>query len=213
MSLSGRFMPVRPRVYKVLEIAKRLQQHLSLAQLPWQGSGLQAGVLVAITDAQEPHVILARRAAHLRLHPGEIAFPGGKREVEDATPWATALREACEEIGLQPALVTPLGELPPLYTRTNFQVHPCVALVPETFDMVVDSGELDSVFFTPLATLASRSHYHLKKLQDDGDTRWVPHYQINGDNIWGVTAQILVQVVNLALGANLELDPTNGAAT
>ncbi|MFT6051126.1 MAG: 8-oxo-dGTP pyrophosphatase MutT (NUDIX family) [Halioglobus sp.] len=205
-------MPVRQRAYKVLNIAKRLQEHLPLAQLPWRGSGLQAGVLVAITDEREPNVILGRRAAHLRLHPGEIAFPGGKREVEDATPWATALREAHEEIGLQPELVTPLGELPPLYTRTHFQVHPCVALVPETFDRVVDPEELDSVFFTPLATLASGRHYHLEKMQDNGVTRWVPHYQINGDNIWGVTAQILVQVVNLALGANLELDPTNGVA-
>lgn len=203
-------MPVRRRACKVLEIAERLQQHLPLAQLPWRGSGLQAGVLVAITQEREPRVILGRRAAHLRLHPGEIAFPGGKREPEDATPWATALREAHEEIGLQPSLVKPLGELPSLYTRTDFEVHPCVALVPETFDMVVDPGELDSVFLTPLATLASRNHYHLEKIQEKDGTRWVPHYQINDDNIWGVTAKILVQVVNLALGASLELDPTQG---
>ena len=193
-----------------MEIFDRLRQQLPLAQLPWQGDGLQAGVLVAITDEQEPRVILGRRAAHLRLHPGEIAFPGGKREVEDATVWATALREAQEEIGLEPALVRPVGELAPLYTRTDFQVHPCVATVPAEFNTVIDPGELDSVFFTPLTALTSRSHYRLEKVQEEGGVRWVPHYHINDDDIWGVTAQILVQIVNVALGANLELEPTKG---
>jgi len=203
-------MLLRQRVYRLLEIFERLRQQLPLAQLPWQGDGLQAGVLVAITDEQEPRVILGRRAAHLRLHPGEIAFAGGKRETEDATPWATALREAREELGLQPALVRPLGELEPLYTRSEFQVHPCVAVVPAVFDMVVDRDEFDSVFLTPLTTFAIRSQYRLEKMQGESGTRWVPHYHINDDDIWGVTAKILVQIVNVALQVKLELEPTTG---
>ena len=64
------------------------------------------------------------------ITPGEIAFPGGKREAEDASPWVTAKREALEEVGLSAAVIHPLGELPPLITRTGFEVHPCVAQAP-----------------------------------------------------------------------------------
>ena len=75
------------------------------------GSALhpQAGVLVGLTDEAEPRVVLGRRAAHLSLHPGEIAFPGGKREVEDASPWQTAAREAGEEVGLAPRISSALA--------------------------------------------------------------------------------------------------------
>ena len=100
-----------------------LFQHLRQQLLPleeaWPGAITsavhpQAGVLVGLTDEAEPRVVLGRRARHLSLHPGEIAFPGGKRELEDASPWHTAAREAREEVGLAPRASAALGRLEPL---------------------------------------------------------------------------------------------------
>ncbi len=192
-----------------MTVFDQLRSSLPCDGLDWSGEGLQAAVLVALTDEPEPRVILARRAQHLRLHPGEIAFPGGKRESQDASPWVTALREAQEEIGLEPSLVQPLGELAPRVTRTNFQVHPCVAKVPGQFDMVVDPQELESVFLTPLPVFAQRETYRLEKMTDERGSLMVPHYQINNDNIWGVTAAVLVQLANLVLDAGLPVAPAN----
>jgi 8-oxo-dGTP pyrophosphatase MutT (NUDIX family) len=191
-----------------LNLFEQLRDGLDCDAAPWVGGGLQAAVLVALTDEEDPQVILARRAKHLRLHPGEIAFPGGKREPEDVSPWDTAKREAWEEIGLEPALVSSLGEFSPLVTRSNFEVFPCIAKIPAVFDMVVDPGELESVFMTPLRVFADEKHYHLEKISTEAGSRMVPHYQINQDNVWGVTAAVLVQLVNLVLNANLDLGVT-----
>ncbi len=99
-------------------------------------------MLVALTTEEEPRVLLGRRAMHLSLHPGEIAFAGGKRELEDDSPWQTALRETREEVGLSQELIVPLGELEPLITRTGFQVFPCVASVPSKPELIVPSGKV-----------------------------------------------------------------------
>lgn len=186
----------------------RLAGQLPLADHPWDGAAgrrREAAVLVALTAESSPRVILGRRAMHLALHPGEVAFPGGKREPEDGTPWVTALREALEEVGLEEGLVHRLGELTPLLTRTGFEVYPCVAKVPDSLDMVVDPGEFDSVFLSPLEVFADRGIFRLEPMSDGTRTRMVPHYQVGSDNIWGVTAAVLAQLANVAYDAGLEL--------
>jgi len=188
----------------------RLAAALPLRQLPWPGPHGTAGypeaaVLVALTREDVPRVLLGRRARHLPQHPGEIAFAGGKRDVEDDSPWTTARREAQEEVALDPALVTPLGELEPLVTRTGFHVYPCVAAVPAELDLVVDAAEFDSVFLPALATFAERSLFRLEAMHDGQRTRMVPHYQVGPDNIWGVTAAVLAQLANVAYDAGLDL--------
>ncbi len=188
------------------KLFQRLRDGLPKITPLWSGSGLQAAVLVALTDESVPRVILGRRARHLRLHPGEIAFPGGKREPEDESRWGTAVREAHEEIGLQPVLVRPLGEMSALLTRSDFQVHPCVAAVPSQFDMVVDPTEMESAFLVPLENFALKANYRLEEMTDQRGTRMVPHYQMGKDNIWGVTATVLVQLANLAFDAGLNLE-------
>jgi len=175
--------------------------------MAWSGEGLQAAVLVALTDERQPRVILGRRAGHLRLHPGEIAFPGGKREPEDYSPWTTALREAHEEIGLEPDTVQRLCTLEMRVTRSQFQVYPRVAKVPAALEIVADPTEFDSVFMTPLAMFASPEAYKLERMSDERGSIMVPHYRINGDNIWGVTAAVLVQLVNLVFDAGLAVAP------
>ena len=186
----------------------RLERELPLVGQAWDGPTgrrREAAVLVALTAESSPRVILGRRAMHLPLHPGEVAFPGGKREPEDDTPWVTALREAMEEVGLEEGLVHRLGELTPLLTRTGFEVYPCVARVPDSLDMVVDPGEFDSVFLSPLEVFADRSIFRLEPMSDGTRTRMVPHYQVGSDNIWGVTATVLAQLANVAYDAGLEL--------
>ena len=165
----------------------------------------QAGVLVGLTDEAEPRVVLGRRAAHLSLHPGEIAFPGGKREVADVSPWHTAAREAGEEVGLTPRISSALGALEPLLTRTGFEVYPCVAVIPADPHLLVDPGEFDSVFMSRLDIFADKALYRLEVMSDGAQQRKVPHYRIDGDNIWGVTAAVLALLVNVAYDAGLDL--------
>lgn len=189
---------------------ERLDAGLPLAGHAWQkplgdGQWPEAAVLVALTNEPAPRVILGRRAMHLSLHPGEIAFPGGKRELEDRSPWDTAKREALEEVGLSGSLVHPLGELPPLVTRTGFEVHACVAQVPAHLELVVDPGEFDSVFLQRLEVFADRDVFRLESMISDNRSRMVPHYQVGEDNIWGVTAAILAQLANVAYDAGLDL--------
>jgi 8-oxo-dGTP pyrophosphatase MutT (NUDIX family) len=191
-------------------VLQRLESTLPARQDAWQNpmgeaKWPQAAVLVALTGETEPRVLLGRRAAHLSLHPGEIAFAGGKRELEDRSPWQTASREAMEEVGLSVDKIQPLGEFQSLLTRTGFEVYPCVARIPPAPKLVVDPGEFDGVFFTPLSTFADASVYRLQEMSDGTRVRKVPHYQVGKDNIWGVTAAILVLLVNVAYDAGLEL--------
>ncbi len=185
----------------------KLSQKLPLDGLHWDTSDRpQAAVLVSLSDEPSPRVMLGRRTQRMRHHPGEIAFPGGKRESRDATPWVTALREAEEEVGMPMSAPRPLGELSPLVTRTGFEVHPCVAVTPAVFQPVVDTREFESVFTQPLAVFADHSVFRLERIQVDGRERMVPHYDVEGDNIWGVTAAVLALLANIAYDAGLELN-------
>lgn len=197
------------------EVLRLLEERLPLARRPWReldderrdaGPSAQAAVLVALTNVPDPEVLLGRRATHLPLHPGEIAFAGGKREHEDDSPWSTALREASEEVAMPGHAVSPIGELEPLFTRTGFEVFPCVAMIPEGLDYTVDPAEFDSVFHAPLSVFADRSIFRLKTMSDGERQRRVPHYQVGQDNVWGVTAAILAQLANVAYDAGLDLE-------
>ena len=192
------------------DIFERVESGLPLAGLNWAGrvgagQWPEAAVLVALTAETRPRVLLGRRAMHLLMHPGEVAFPGGKREVQDASPWATARRETLEEVGLPDELIQPLGELAPLITRTGFEVYPCVARVPAELELVVDPGEFDTVFLQHLDTFANPALFRLESMSDGERSRLVPHYQVGEDNIWGVTAAVLAQLANLAYDAGLDL--------
>ena len=191
-------------------VFQRLSSGLSLERAAWTGEAgsadwPQAAVLVALTDTPEPEVLLGRRAMHLPMHPGEVAFPGGKREAVDESPWDTALREAQEEVGLSAELVQALGELPPMITRTGFEVHACISRVPEAPELVVDPGEFDSLFRLPLEIFADSDLFRLEAMSDGERIRMVPHSQVEDDNIWGVTAAVLALLANVAYDAGLDL--------
>ena len=183
-----------------------LGRELPLDGLDWDDSpSPQAAVLVALTEEVEPRVILGRRSSSLSLHPGEVAFPGGKREPGDGGPWVTARREAREEVGLDASEVHALGELVPLYTRHGYEVHPCIARVSARPELVVDRREFDSVFLVPMAAFAERSNFRVEAVRYGERIRKVPFYEVDGDTIWGVTAAVLAQLANIAFDAGLDL--------
>ena len=150
-----------------------------------------AAVLAPIIPRPEGlTVLLTLRAAHLRSHSGQVAFPGGKIDAGE-TPGETALREAREEIGLAPGQVEPLGWLDPYLTGTGYRVTALVALIDPAFAPTLNPDEVADVFETPFAFLMDAANHRLEERQWRGRTRKfyaMPH----GERyIWGVTAGIL----------------------
>jgi 8-oxo-dGTP pyrophosphatase MutT (NUDIX family) len=138
----------------------------------------------------EPHVVLTKRRADLRRHAGEISFPGGRRDPEDASLGDTALREAEEEIGLPRAEVTLLGELPPTSTfATNYLIHPFVGEIAAGRRFKLSPREVDAVLELPLTALAqSRTRTRLERRGISFETE---AYILDEHLIWGATARIL----------------------
>jgi len=141
-------------------------------------------------DSEVPHVVLTRRRADLRRHAGEISFPGGRRDPEDADLAETALREAEEEIGLPRAHASLLGELPPISTFvTNYLIHPFVATIPAGLSWQLSPREVDAVLELPLHALGeSRTRTSMTRR---GFTFETDVYVLDGHLIWGATARIL----------------------
>ncbi|MEP5763071.1 MAG: CoA pyrophosphatase [Halieaceae bacterium] len=186
---------------------QRLRERL-LPDPPVAGSELpQAAVLVLIDELRAPaEVVLTRRAEHLRLHAGEIAFPGGKCDDSDRDHWHTALRESEEEIGLRAHSVESLGVMQPLVTRTGIEVTPCVARLSSSSHFVANPQELDEVFTVPLEFFSKPENLQFDRYEYGGRERQVPRYEWRNYTIWGITAAVLVKLVNLACDAGLEME-------
>lgn len=151
-----------------------------------------AAVLVPVWLRPEGAVmILTKRASHLKHHPGQIAFPGGKVDATDASPMDAALREAREEIGLDPARVRVIGTLPVHETVTGFAMTPFVGLIEGPFDPVPEAGEVEEVFTVPLTHVLTPARFAIEGRVWMGTRRryyavpYGPYY------IWGATARIL----------------------
>lgn len=179
-----------------------------LPELPGDGgaSGLTrapaaAAVLLALVQrADGLHVLLTRRTDHLRDHPGQISFPGGRSDPADASAMATALREAEEEVGLPRACVQVIGQLPVYTTVTNFVVTPVLAIVQPPLEWVLDSFEVAEAFEVPLRYLMTPAHHQRHVGSFDGHQRQflsMPWQGLAADGsprdyfIWGATAAML----------------------
>lgn len=148
-----------------------------------------AAVLVAVTKGGD--VILTKRSAQLKHHAGQIAFAGGRRDDTDRDLVHTALREAQEEIGLDPASVTVLGDLPNHETVTNYAVTPIVALVPNGLSFTPEAGEVAEVFTVPLSHVLTLSNYRIEGRRWRGQRRHYYTTPFGPYYIWGATARIL----------------------
>ena len=145
-------------------------------------------LFLAADDA--PHTVLTRRRADLRRHAGEISFPGGRRDPEDLDLRATALREAQEEIGLAPADVRLLGDLPPVSTFvTGYLIHPFVGLIPAGQNWRASPREVDAVLELPLRAL--REGRTRTPMERRGISFETDAYIVGENLIWGATARIL----------------------
>ena len=156
-------------------------------------AGVPAAVLVAITDREEPGVILTVRREHMRTHAGQVAFPGGRLDAgEDADQ--AALREAYEELLLEPDTVDLIGAIEPYRTVTGYVVTPVIGVVPPDLPLTPHEHEVADWFEAPLAHLLDPANQHLRSALFQGRTR---HYYViicNERRIWGATAAMIVNL-------------------
>lgn len=158
-----------------------------------EGRNLRAAaVLVAVQDlGQGPRLLLTKRSSHLKHHPGQIAFPGGKVDAGDANPTAAALREAREEVGLPTSLVQVIGTLPPHETVTGFTVVPILARITGAFTPVAEAGEVEEVFSVPLDFVTNPANFRIESRLWRGEWRHYYAVPYGPYYIWGATARIL----------------------
>jgi 8-oxo-dGTP pyrophosphatase MutT (NUDIX family) len=150
-----------------------------------------AAVLVPIVARESLSVLLTVRTPHLSAHAGQIAFPGGKIESDDANPLAAALREAEEEIGLARMFVEPLGYLEPYRTGTGFVITPAVGLVRPEFALTPDPEEVADVFEVPLSFLMDDGNHRIDSRTFGGSERRFYAMPYEQHYIWGATAGII----------------------
>jgi len=154
-------------------------------------------VLLAILNRpQGLCLLLTRRTLFTRNHKGQVSFPGGAADDGDASPWVTALREAREEAGLDPAMVTPLGALTPLYVvASNFYVHPFLGWVerpPEAWQISV--AEVAEVIEAPLDNLLDPAALSEETWWVSGHLMRVPFYRFREHRVWGATAMMFSEL-------------------
>ena len=174
------------------DLSQRLLTAADAAAMEARG-GTDAAVLLALYGwPEEPGLIFTERRADLRRHAGEISFPGGRQDEIDADLATTALREAQEEIALEPTRVELVGALPPVSTFvTGYRVHPFVGLVahPAELGLRPNPTEVETVLTFSLDVL--RESYEMRRLVRRGTPIHTPTYEVEGHLIWGATARIL----------------------
>jgi len=150
-----------------------------------------AAVLIPVVDHAEPTVLLTQRAAHLKEHSGQIAFPGGKIDATDKSPRDAALREAEEEIGLDRSFVDPIGYLGVYGTGFGFRILPTVARVRPGFKLTINHSEVDDALEVPLSSLMTPANHQVHSKEFRGMERSYYAMPFAERFIWGATAGIL----------------------
>lgn len=153
-----------------------------------------AAVLIPITDRSEPGVILTQRPAWLRSHAGQVAFPGGKIDVDDADEIAAALREADEELAISPHQVRVIGTADVYYSGSGYRITPVVGVIPPDLALRPNPGEVEDYFEVPLSFLLNPTNLARRSGIWQGAERHYYDIQWQDRRIWGVTAGIIANL-------------------
>jgi 8-oxo-dGTP pyrophosphatase MutT (NUDIX family) len=160
---------------------------------------VRAAVMVPLfcKDGQY-HVLFTQRSNQVMHHKGQISFPGGAKHEDDASLLDTAIRESCEEIGLRAKDVEILGELDDAPTATsNFIISPFVGFIPYPYDFQISRGEIDEIFDVPIPALLQNTNFKKEQHDIEGQTFTTYTYEYDGRVIWGATAGILHQLLEI----------------
>jgi len=168
----------------------------------------QASVLIAILNfgkyIESPELIYTQRSGHLSTHSGEVSFPGGKADEIDLNLFGTALRESNEEISLNSKDVTELGKLNYLISRHKIEVNPFIATVDRP-QVLTPNEEIQEIFTVPLDFLLDPANIQREVIERQGGVWQVPSWNIKNQKIWGLTAMITVNFLNVCFDANIEI--------
>ena len=187
------------------EIRARLERHITTSTITnehivdeWIERSKRSAVLIPLMiEANVPHVVLTRRADHMRNHKGEVSFPGGRMEPGE-TPAQAAVREAFEEIALHHDHLQLVGELEPIATFvSNSHITPVVAHVQGTPQLTADPGEVARVFTVPLHDLARPDTYRNEWWQTPRGDINIHFFELDDETIWGATGRLLHHVLDI----------------
>ncbi|QUW02364.1 CoA pyrophosphatase [Chloracidobacterium validum] len=201
-SVAGPAGPDAQRYTVSVEFTRRAAQVLrrwDAGYAPANGDDAQAAVLVPLFFKHGmPHLLLTKRASHLRRHRGEVAFPGGRRDPHDTSPVMTALREAHEEIGLPAEQVLVIGLLDPFETNTGFQITPVVGIIPYPIAFQLDHSETECLIEVPLPVIARTEARETRQFLVNNRLRSVYffHYA-ERDPIWGASGYIVQRFLDV----------------
>jgi 8-oxo-dGTP pyrophosphatase MutT (NUDIX family) len=181
-----------PAIRAALDAAGPGQAH------PIERTGIRASAVLApfYEEEGETFLVFTRRAQHLRSHRGEVSFPGGGHDLDDADLWHTAVREAWEEIALPPESVTRIGELDHLTTVTSRSfIVPFVGVLPGRPELAANPQEVEAILHVPVRALFDVEAFHGERWGLPGLNRPVYFFEVPGDTIWGATAAMLVNLL------------------
>ncbi len=181
-------------------LTQRLQQRLRFSK---RIQPAHAAVLIAITQEDNPRILLTRRSLYMNNHAGEVSFPGGKRDAQDTSNIVVALREAQEETALNPFDVQLLGDLPMQKARNGMLVKPIVGLIPPDVNLIPQPTEIDRIFFASLRQLLETppTPYEVRFAQQ---SLYFPSLRVENEIVWGLTARMLISLFQYGLNYQKE---------
>lgn len=156
-----------------------------------------AGVVIPLYEKDmEPFIVLTKRSNEVKMHKGEVSFPGGMCEDDDGNTLNTALRECCEEIGVRKNDVEVIGRLDDMYTMTGFVITPYVGIIPHPYAFKTNPREVAYLIDLPVEYLLDVNPY-MEEVEHMGKFLTVHSFDYNGDRIWGATCRLLLQFRNI----------------
>ena len=159
---------------------------------------LSSVLLLLFPEGERLYICLMKRPSTMRHHPGQISFPGGKVEKEDVSAEMTALREAREEVGIDPSSIEILGKLSDLYVEiSKFSIQPFLAWADKKPDFILNSGEVEELILFPISDFVSEETISETELETFSGTLRVNYYPYKGEVIWGATAMILSELFEI----------------